>query len=77
MIKTSRKREVLIIPNSRRGVVCSKRKGVAACRRHTFLKKVDENFPAIILIKNASRRGLHFYYKLIIKSPIKVIAIET
>ena len=25
MIKTSRKREVLIIPNSRRGVVCSKR----------------------------------------------------
>ena len=22
--------------------------------KHTFLKKVDENFPAIILIKNAS-----------------------
>jgi hypothetical protein len=28
------------------------------------LKKVDENFPAIILIKNASRRGLHFLLQI-------------
>ena len=32
--------------------------------KHTFLKKVDENFPAIILIKNASRRGLHFLLQI-------------
>ena len=43
--------------------------------KHTFLKKVDENFSAFVIIKNASVWcACIFYYKLIIKSPINVIA---
>ena len=46
-----------------------------AVGKRTFLKKVDENLSAFVIMKNASVWcACIFYYKLIIKSPINVIA---